>query len=373
MLLAGLSFLLALGPHSDSLSSSEVLIAGHEAHVRVLVQLPSLEEVLPGLDANGDGVIDRGEFAARADEARDYLEQHYRLWVDVSRELEGGRVLEHLGTTVEWIPPQARLALGELDGGAQLRFYVSSEEPIRDLVLEVTLFHTTSPGHVDQATVIWQGGAREGFGLTSETPRVRSDPNGRGIFGVYLGLGFDQFLFGWDQLAFVILLFLGARGLRSLLGRVMAYTAAHSATLALASLGYIDVSAHGNLIELFIAVSIITLALENLRSTDGLRPLWPAVLGLGLVHGLGLAESLARPLIGEHSRGWALFSFNLGIELGQLLVVLALLLVLGPWLLRWREREEAEGRGAPLVPRALRVAASVPLALLALWWFVQPV
>ena len=94
MLLASLSFLLVLGPHSDSLSSSEVLVAGHEAHVRVLVQLPSLEEVLPGLDANGDGVINRGEFAARADEARDYLEQHYRLWVDVSRELEGGRQQE---------------------------------------------------------------------------------------------------------------------------------------------------------------------------------------------------------------------------------------------------------------------------------------
>ena len=371
MLLAGLYFLLALGPPPDSLSSSEVLVAGHEAHVRVLVQLPSLEEVLPGLDADGDGVIDREEFAARADEARDYLEHHYRLWVDVSRELEGGRVLEHLGTTVEWIPPQARMELGELDGGAQLRFHVSSLEPIRDLVLEVTLFHTTSPGHVNQATVIWQDGAREGFGVTAETPRVRSDPGGRGVFGVYLGLGFDQFLFGWDQLVFVLVLFLGAGGLRSLLGRMMAYTAAHSATLALASLGYIEVSAHGNLIELLIAISIVGLALVNLGSQDGLRPLWPVVLGLGLVHGLGLAETLARPLIGEHSRGWALFSFNLGFELGQLLVVLALLLVLGPWLLRWREREETAGRGAPLVPRALRVGASLPVALLGLWWVFQ--
>ena len=367
MLLPSLCLLLAAGPHSDSLSSSKVLVAGHEAHVRVLIQLPSLEQVLPGLDADGDGEVARGEFTARADEARAYLEQHYRLWSGADRNLEGGLLLEPQGATIEWVPPQARAELGELDGGALFRFHVSAEEPIQDLVLEVTLFHATSPAHVDLATVIWQDGAREGFGVTAETPRVRSRPGGRGVFGLFLSLGFEHFLFGWDHLAFVLMLFLGARGLRSLLVLVACFSGAHSVSLALAALGLLDVSAHAGLLQLLITLSIVCLALENVWSKDLLRTRWREAFGFGLVHGLGLAGFLARPLVGEPSKGWPLFSFGLGVELAQLLFVLALLLLLGPWILRWRRREEAGGRSAPLVPRRLRVAASVPVALLAVW------
>ncbi|MEV6329202.1 HupE/UreJ family protein [Streptomyces sp. NPDC051909] len=133
-------------------------------------------------------------------------------------------------------------------------------------------------------------------------------------------MGLEHILLGLDHVLFLLLLLLGARGWRSVVRLATSFTVAHSVTLALAVLGWFDVPSE--IVEPLIALSIVYVAVENItRGKSRHRVL--VVFGFGLLHGLGFAGALdftghfsGRPLV-------SLLSFNLGIELGQLGVVLA--------------------------------------------------
>lgn len=174
----------------------------------------------------------------------------------------------------------------------------------------------------------------------------------------YLRFGFEHILpKGLDHVLFVIGLYLGTRSLRQLLLMVTSFTVAHSLTLILASFGAVRVPAA--IVEPAIAVSIAWIAMENLLwpNPGRWRPL--VVFGFGLLHGLGFAAALSE--LGLPKAGFlgALVAFNVGVELGQLAVVAAALLVTG-WF-----RGRSEYRKAIVVPVSLAIAA------LALLWTVQ--
>jgi hypothetical protein len=142
----------------------------------------------------------------------------------------------------------------------------------------------------------------------------------------YLRMGFEHLLGGADHLLFVLGLVLLLRGARRLLGAVSGFTLGHSVTLSLATLGFAPLPS--TLVEVGIAASLFWLATRLAREGQGgerlSRPFGLAA-ALGLLHGLGFAGALAQAGLPSGEIPLALLSFNLGIELGQLALVAALL------------------------------------------------
>jgi hypothetical protein len=138
----------------------------------------------------------------------------------------------------------------------------------------------------------------------------------------YVGLGATHILEGWDHLAFVLCLFLLARG-RFLVVLITAFTVGHSASLALAWLGAVRVPVPPT--EAVIALSIVFMAREALLHDGGTvrdrRRETAVVVGFGLLHGLGFARALADLGVAAGERLVGLLAFNVGVELGQLLFV----------------------------------------------------
>src|SRR3984893_2359383 len=144
----------------------------------------------------------------------------------------------------------------------------------------------------------------------------------------YVGLGIEHILFGIDHLLFVLCLLLLVRGVRKLLTTITAFTLAHSMTLAAATLGVIRVPAAP--VEPTIAVSIVFLASELLRGESGRSVVtrsypWLVAFSFGLLHGLGFAGALAEVGLPQREIPLALFAFNVGVEVGQLAFVAAVL------------------------------------------------
>jgi hypothetical protein len=149
------------------------------------------------------------------------------------------------------------------------------------------------------------------------------------VFREYLGLGLSHLLTGADHVLFVLGLLWLVQGLGRVLALLTAFTLGHSVTLCLAALDIVRVP--GPPIEVGIALSLVLLARELLdtRARRGRTPLLAAaVAALGLLHGLGFAGALAETGLPEEAVPLSLAAFNLGVELGQVLVVLALAPVL---------------------------------------------
>ncbi len=144
----------------------------------------------------------------------------------------------------------------------------------------------------------------------------------------YVRLGIGHILFGIDHLLFVLGLLLIVPGPRMLLKTITAFTIAHTTTLALATFGVVHLAPTP--IEAVIALSIVFLAAElaqHRRGVQGLtyRKPWLVAFAFGLLHGFGFAGTLARIGIPAHDIPLALFSFNIGVELGQIAFVTAVL------------------------------------------------
>ena len=186
--------------------------------------------------------------------------------------------------------------------------------------------------------------------------------------------GIEHILIGPDHILFLIgLLLLGGTFTRLAL-IVTSFTIGHSVTLSLAALNVLSPPAR--IIEPLIALTIIVVGADNLlvlrsrRSTSApsvalgsetdLRP-WLAV-AFGLIHGFGFAYVLKEFGLPQAALGWSLFAFNLGVEIGQLMIVGV---VAGALLLVRRQ--------SPALARQLALAGSIAVILAGAYWFVQRV
>ncbi len=150
---------------------------------------------------------------------------------------------------------------------------------------------------------------------------------GLGAFAYYVPVGFEHIVpMGLDHILFVLGLFFLSTRLGPLLWQVSAFTLAHTVTLALGALGYVNIP--GSIVEPIIAASIVYVAVENIVS-DRLHRWRPAVIfAFGLLHGLGFASVLGEFGLPANQFVPALIGFNVGVEIGQLSVIaLAFLLV----------------------------------------------
>jgi len=147
----------------------------------------------------------------------------------------------------------------------------------------------------------------------------------------YILLGKDHILSGYDHLLFLLALLLIVSGKMALIKTVTTFTLAHSITLALATLGVVNVPSAP--VEACIALSIVLLAAEAIYMRRGIQSLatnkpWLMAFVFGLLHGLGFAGALSEVGLPQGDIPLALLLFNVGIELGQLLFVFGVLLLL---------------------------------------------
>ena len=190
----------------------------------------------------------------------------------------------------------------------------------------------------------------------------------------YIIAGFEHIIpLGLDHILFVLGLFFFSLAWRSLLSQVTAFTVAHTCTLALATLGIVNIPDDWMwLVEALIAVSICYVAIENIfRPTLGwLRP--AVVFGFGLLHGLGFASVLGDFGLPAGQYVVALLSFNVGVEFGQLAVILGAFLLLvaaraASEVTRLGD-EEAMVRDMPVMFRAVSLTGSLLIAVIGAYW-----
>jgi hydrogenase/urease accessory protein HupE len=174
------------------------------------------------------------------------------------------------------------------------------------------------------------GGATqtERLSPTNTTFIVQAAPGAWEVAATYLRLGIEHILFGFDHLLFVLALVILVRNWRRVALTVTAFTIAHSITLAAATLDLVNVP--GPPVEAAIALSILLVAVEIVNARRGTPSLaaqqpWLIAFCFGLLHGFGFAGALAEVGLPHHAIPIALLFFNLGVEIGQLVFVAAIL------------------------------------------------
>jgi hypothetical protein len=157
---------------------------------------------------------------------------------------------------------------------------------------------------------------------------AEASPRSYEVMKTYTTIGVEHILAGFDHLLFVLALMMVVHSTRRLLWAISAFTLAHSITLSLATLGVLQVP--GPPVEALIALSIVFVAGEILRRRQGHEGLasrqpWLIAFAFGLLHGLGFAGALAEVGLPERAIPLALLFFNVGVEIGQVLFIAAVL------------------------------------------------
>lgn len=206
--------------------------------------------------------------------------------------------------------------------------------------------------------VEWRDGSRLLRVVTASAPRLTvyggAASHLRALAPIvfdYTRLGLEHILTGFDHLCFVLALTLLVERRRQLVATITAFTLAHSLTLGATALGAIELASAP--IEVMIALSIVLVCAECLRPAESLarRAPWLVAFTFGLLHGMGFASALLEVGLPERHLPSALFSFNLGVELGQLAVIavaaaLSVLIRQAKWRRPWQPRALAYGLGS---------------------------
>ena len=312
---------------------------------RVRVHLVDLAPVL-GL-ADPRALLDPAVRAAHRDRIERYLASRLALEGDGFRRAEWGdaQVVDE------------REAL-------QLEFRIPDPPP-GALLIDTALF-PADPNHQTFVNVYENGALRQQFIFAAATePQIfyRGTTAGAlAVMGTFIPAGIEHIVIGADHIAFLIGLLLLGGSLRKLALIVTAFTLGHSVTLSLAALDIVTPPAW--LIEPAIALSIVVVGVDNLlqRKEKGrdLRAL--VALFFGLVHGFGFANVLREFGLPQEALGWSLFSFNVGVELGQLAIVLVVASALALVRRRW-----------PKADKAIVTGGSAVIIAAGAWWFGQRV
>jgi hypothetical protein len=176
---------------------------------------------------------------------------------------------------------------------------------------------------------------------------------------VYLKLGYHHILpLGLDHILFVLSLFMLSPKLKPLLWQATAFTIAHSITLGLAM--YHVISPPANIVEPLIALSILYVSLENIFSPRLKASRVGIVFLFGLVHGMGFAGALGKLGLPQNAYLLSLVMFNVGVELGQLTIILLAYFLLGKWF-----------GNKPYYRKFIVIPISAAIAIIAAIWTVQ--
>lgn len=226
------------------------------------------------------------------------------------------------------LPPETQVHWQRALVDAELEYPITSETARFSMqsglahlgVQTTTVLRFLSPGHPERV-----------FEYIGDPGRVDLDPRWHQAFLRFVRLGFEHILGGFDHLLFIFCLVIPIRRWRTLAAIVTAFTAAHTITLVASAYGFAPNALwFPPLVETLIALSIVYMALENILARPGrLEHRWMLAFGFGLIHGFGFSFALRESLqfAGSHLIT-SLAAFNIGVELGQLLVLALALPVL---------------------------------------------
>ncbi len=206
----------------------------------------------------------------------------------------------------------------------------------------------------------WQWRRKPGDATPFPLGALFKQPSTFQVITDYIKAGYDHILpKGMDHILFILGLFLFSAKLSPLLWQVTMFTVAHTITLGLAMSGWITLPPR--IVEPLIALSIVFVGFENIYTTELKKSRLALIFGFGLLHGLGFASMLADFGMPAGAFFTALISFNIGVELGQLTVLLLAFGLVAYWF-----------RGKPALYRQwVVIPASVVICCIALYWFFE--
>jgi hydrogenase/urease accessory protein HupE len=357
MMLSALLLAAALAStHDEKLSVSKVEVSRDEVVWTVDVALQGLEKVLR-LPADPLDLSERQLQSAKDDIVR-YLRTCMKIGINgVPIEAEAGPLEPVYETFV---------ASGEkYIAHARQQFRFHSKDDVSTVSLSAAFFATVTDRHEAALKISW-GGPPRLYKRTGpfelELTESRVHPTFWSTAREFLLWGMHHILIGYDHIAFLLALLLGARRLRDMIGVVTSFTVAHSITLLLAALDVILLPSR--ITESLIAASIVYVAVENYFIKDA-RHRWVLTFAFGLVHGLGFSSVLRERLQDIDSIAVPVVSFNLGVELGQI----AILLVAFPLL--YGIRKSPDAAVSQRRQRLLVRVGSAPILLLGVAWLVD--
>lgn len=254
----------------------------------------------------------------------------------------------------------------QLAAGDSLNFRFVYPRPAGSpLTLRALKLGALPPGHKEFAIVADERGSTIAKKLlTAKDPAfevsVTPDAEEMPTFWGFFRLGIEHIWTGYDHLLFLFALLVVCRSFRSIVTIISCFTLAHSLTLALATLNVVNLPSR--IVEPAIAASIVFVGVENLlRRGAEPRGRWALTFAFGLIHGFGFASVLRELGVGSGAQGLAmpLFTFNLGVEVGQVAIAAIVL----PIVWRLRKNETFVRRGVP--------ALSALVAAAGLYWFLE--
>lgn len=253
-----------------------------------------------------------------------------------------------------------------MTGGAAVQTWrIEAIEPLRGQILRIEGLEATMTDVLVHAE--FADGTTWTQRLTPADPsaRIPERESALAVAGTYLGLGVEHILLGIDHLLFVLALLIVTGGGWKLVKTVTAFTVAHSITLGLAALGFVHVPQAP--VEAVIALSIVFVAAEIVHGHRGkpgitARSPWIVAFVFGLVHGFGFAGALSEIGLPQGQIPLALLFFNVGVEIGQLLFIAAVMSAM-----------HAVRRARITVPRAAELLPAYAIGSVAMFWVIQRV
>lgn len=354
--------------------SLHVFVKPEGARLHVLVRIPLVLLGTLDLPKRGPGNLDLPRVAkhleiaaAAAAKEFDLREDGERLAADRSAQ----RITLPSDTAFESYPRALDLIHGpplaaETDVYWQDGYFdVHLEYPVRAERSDFTFELHTAPELGDRVTVdvrfLAPGGAEQIFLLRGPAAAVALDPSWQRAAWVFVKSGIGHILGGFDHLLFLLCMVVPFRRLSwNLAAIVTSFTLAHTITLFAAAFDLVPAGKwFPPLVEVLIALSIIYMAIENLM-VPNLARRWLLTGIFGLVHGLGFSFALRDELqfAGDHLV-LSLVSFNIGIEIGQLLALLTVLPLLA-WVARW-----------PLAARYTPIVVAIAVVATASLWLLE--
>ncbi|MEQ1853301.1 MAG: HupE/UreJ family protein [Chthoniobacteraceae bacterium] len=365
------------GAHTADTSYARVRILGERIEVRLTLDAFTLLRIVPALDANQDRALSREELRAATPAVQQFLAEHVGLEVN-------GAAARMAGANDPFWPLDAPDPIPSSlwhtnEALISFPFDIPLSAPAKDVALLFDVFRVLGDAHSILGVFEYRGTSTQvvlnvaesdflfdvafagapqsaandpaAAARTSHRSNVDDSPVWR-----FFKMGVGHILTGYDHLCFLLALLIVSR-LRPLVAIVTSFTVAHSITLLLAAFGIVTLPTRW--IECAIALTIVYVGAENLWRKDCAHR-WLLTFFFGLIHGFGFANTLDPQELPLEAKAKCLVVFNLGVEAGQLAVVLVLLPV-SLALARWEYGARA------------KTAVSIVVALLGLAWFLDRV
>jgi len=331
--------------HDPGMTAATIVVDAEQTSVEISVKGTDLAEAT-GLDLLGaDGLVD----PERLDRASPAIGDHLRAVTAI----EAAGVLCPL--TID--------GMAAADDGILILLRAPCGATSAGLAYRTRLLQQIRPGTIQNVLLVKDDDVvpaalnRGGDTLELAQPVPRLE-----VFTRYVVSGAGHIFIGFDHLAFLLALLLWARRIWAVVKVVTAFTLAHTVTLSLAALEIVSLPA--SLVEPLIAVTIIAAAVENFFNRN-VEKRWKTAFALGLIHGFGFAGALNAYGLPRDALLIALASFNLGVEIGQVAVVIMMLqaLILTDRMIA----AGSESAGRPAVALSL----STLIALLGAYWLID--